>query len=166
MRPRRPSLSSPAHRVAFLNRPARHSQQTTCHRSCLSPLFSCCCALFSATENSQPLCNHTIAHSLHRNGGGTNSRPWLLVLAAPPFLRIFFQVTYTLSSLLATLTKTTGVVSLSSHSGTAVSSPPLVLRISQRRVRRLSILSRVTRYKSPVTTALVRGSTEERSAIL
>src|SRR5690348_15909516 len=69
----------------------------------LSSLFSYASALFCAMGPSQPLSHQSLAHSFPCNGGRG-----YLEKNPPPVLRIFFQVTYTVSPLFLALTKTAG----------------------------------------------------------
>src|SRR5712664_588934 len=68
------------------------------------------------SSRTQPFCFQAIAHSLHEipGGGGCPSSPYLTT----SIFRILFQVPYTLTPFLATLTKTPGVWGYSSHFGT------------------------------------------------
>jgi len=104
------------------------------HLAPVSPL-ECALPRFPATVHSKRLTRSANSFRMrtYAKTGGRGPRPFppsrppftlkeTYFRTLPPVFRIFFQVPYAVSPLLATLTKTAGVYPLSSHSGTRQSS--------------------------------------------
>ena len=111
-----------------------------------------------------PVCKSFVLITIQQCRGwagpsATTSQPSSLQTFQPSMFRILFQVPYTLTPLFAILTKTAGVYTLSSQTGT-VPITILALRHPHRRVRRCLLPPQVTSHESQVTSFKLFGAAE------